>query len=221
MTQITRYSLRDELQGMSDLELMEWVALKDQDGIAQRAFEKIYDKYKNYIWVVLYGQMKNYTGKDEISDLVQATFAQGWVKAEQFGKNREKSNLKAWLSKIANNLAWDWLSGVKNHVNLENKHWNSIQGTDASTDMQDNEFSEEYKIYEDALETLTDREKDIMTLYYYIHDPMNPHKKAPREILNKLYKKYNISNESLHQIRRRAKLKIEKYVKEKLGKDIQ
>ncbi len=207
MEDITVECVIKEYGNLSDRELMEYVALKDTD--APQAFTCLYERYKSYVWSIITNRVLKFTSLETAEDLSQQVFLKIWQKADQFGKTNKTPNFKGWIGKISVNVVHDWFTDFQFTDDLDEAY-------DVVELAEDSADTLERRYFEEALDTLTEREKDIITLYYETHDPRNSQSKTPRILLMELYKKFNISNEGVRQIRHRAKRKIEAFVESRM-----
>lgn len=198
----------EEYTSLSDIELMEYVVLQDDD--AKAAFATLVDRYKRYVWAIISRKLKGYADNDTLQDLVHEVLLRVLQKAHTFGKNTNKPNFKAWLGVITINLINDWLSDFNFTEELDEACYEVEQP-------EPYEDTEERRLFFEALDLLSDRDKEIMTLYYETHNPRNPQSKAPRAMLQAIYRKFNISNEAVRDIRRKSKKKIQNYVTKHLA----
>ena len=198
----------EEYNDLSDKELMEFIVLRDDD--AAMAFASLIERYKKYVWTIISNSVQKYTTNETIEDLLQDVFLRVWQKADTFGKNVTKPNFKSWLGSITNRITLDWLSDFQFTQELDDACYEIEQPEPTAG-------TEEQQLYFEAIDQLTEREQEIITLYYETHDPKNPQSKAPRAFLQTIYKKFNISNDGVRQIRLRSKKKIEDYVTKHLA----
>ena len=68
----------------------------------KRAFEMLVDRYYGYLWKCCYGVIQN---REDAEELVQDTFLRAARKMGRFLQNTENRNFKAWIRKMAINLA--------------------------------------------------------------------------------------------------------------------
>jgi RNA polymerase sigma factor (sigma-70 family) len=198
----------EEYNAFSDKELMEFIVLRDDD--AEMAFAALLERFKKYVWTIISNSIKKYTTSETIEDLLQDVFLKVWQKADTFGKNVAKPNFKSWLGSITNRIILDWLSDFQFTQELDEECYEMEQPEPVAG-------TEEQQLYFEAIDLLTEREQEIITLYYETHNPRNPQSKAPRALLQTIYKKFNISNDGVRQIRLRSKRKMEDYVKKHLA----
>jgi RNA polymerase sigma factor (sigma-70 family) len=65
------------------------------------AFEKIVDKYKNYIFAIVLNFTKD---QEEVENIVQEVFLQIYISLPEY----KFDNFKGWIGRIATNKAIDW-----------------------------------------------------------------------------------------------------------------
>lgn len=89
---------------LSDLELAEQVQAQDE-----AAFERLYERYQAALLRYLLSIVRS---QPAAQDVLQETFLRVWTRAEQW--NRQGS-FKAWLYRIATNLAFNHLRTLRRH----------------------------------------------------------------------------------------------------------
>ena len=192
-----------EYSSLSDIELMEFVALQDDD--TKVAFTALVDRYKGYVWTIISRKLKGYTSTEAFEDLLHEVFLRVLQKAETFGKGVANPNFKSWVGTITKNLINNWFSDFQFTEELDETCYEIEQPNPY-------EDTEERRLFFEALDLLSERDKEIMTLYYETHNPRNPQSKTPRAMLQVIYKKFDISNETVRNVRRNSKKKIQDYV---------
>ncbi len=198
-------------KSLSDNELMEFVALPDED-VNNMAFSTLVDRYKGYVWTTLSNKIQKYASKGTIEDLLQDVLLKVWKKADTFGKTVAKPNFKSWLGVVTNRVALDWLSDFEFTKELDEDCY-EVELPEPKTE------TEEQKLYFEAIDLLKPRDQEIITLYYETHNQRNPQSKTPRPMLQAIYKKFSITNDGVRQVRLRSKKKIEDYVTKHLARN--
>ncbi len=80
------------------------------------AFGRLYELYASEIFRYLYFRAD---GKTEAEDLTEMVFIKAWEKLPSFGKGKRGLNFRAWLYRIAHNLAIDHQRGKREVSPLE------------------------------------------------------------------------------------------------------
>lgn len=113
----------------------------------------IYEAYVTYIYSIIYDILKN---KEDAEDVTTEFFIKLWKIADKYqfgGKHR------AWLGKIAHNMAIDYIRTRKNH--------DSYEETIETAEMGQETFEEqtvEKLTLKEAVETLEQTEKEIVNM---------------------------------------------------------
>lgn len=113
----------------------------------------IYEAYVTYIYSIIYDILKN---KEDAEDVTTEFFIKLWRIADKYqfgGKHR------AWLGKIAHNMAIDYIRTRKNH--------NSYEETIETTEMGQETFEEqmvEKLTLKEAVNTLEETEQEIVNM---------------------------------------------------------
>lgn len=194
------------------------MSMKDEKKEAEKAFIEFYHRYKNYIYTVIRKACESW--KQYGKDLIQSTFsnvllivykkADSFIMIENVEISRQELRLKAWLGKI---IQIEILKLLK----LERTNDEMIEFTDKLLEYDDKvekksniPISYNMSRLEDALATLSEREKDILMTYFAYSEG---NKKLPREELQRLAKRWDILPDNMRQIKRRSLKKIEKILK--------
>lgn len=150
--------------------------------------------------------------KDFVETIHSNTFVNMYEKIHTFtlpDNSKNDGYFKAWLSTIAKN---EFLKACKNPNNLviivndEELSKNSL----FISEQIDNDSYESinYKILHDALEQLSQRDREILlTLYNFYKKGMN----TPSEVLDDLCKMHNTTKINIRKIKSRCEQKIIKY----------
>jgi len=216
-TEITRESLI--ISGESNERLLNLMAESNNDlALAGQAFSEFYDRHRDYVFRVACKAANGLLDDDEKSDLVQETFIRAYRKAHTFkGKafddvTQERRWARAWLGRIANNLLIDnlrkrkgalFLSYDDEQVKSEAEWKRAVAGLPKSS---------EHRLVQEALEQITEKERQILRLAALNHSPGDKELRIPDSDLDELAKTYNVSKASIRQTKKRAKEKVRKYL---------
>jgi RNA polymerase sigma factor (sigma-70 family) len=176
-----------------------------------------------------------------IKELVQDTMIQVYVAAHTFQtgdvSDAEISRRRtlAWLCCIAHNLHWSTLRQQKGTPVSGLSRQDGEDDSQLSTKgrrLYPGELHREVKEAEDvvcgdsnddrispcmmrlreALDSLTERERDILIATFAYHKRGEKNQRLPNAIVKELCDRYGISRAHLRQLRKRALLKIEQYI---------
>lgn len=186
----------------SDEDLLMVTSFKNEnEKEAQEAFTIFYNRHKQYLWNLCHKVCRNSAMAE---DVMQNT----WMAIYKYGHsyNANKSNVKTWMARIAKNEMFDLLKGEPQFIPL-NEDMYSIPNVDVEEEISIS--SHEKKVLEEALNKLSEKEKDILLIYMQYSDG-NRH--LPDEVLNELRQGYNTTSESLRQIKKRTLDKVKNYI---------
>lgn len=198
-------------------EILLTISYKDEDSkSALNAFNILYKGYSKIVSAIVKKNLKDMGIYDE--QLHQAVINNVFYKLYEnpfifsVPKTAKNDNcFKVWLSIVSRNELISLLSeyfGTESPLQIE-----QIEQTDKSIDVSDKIYeSVNIKIMNNALNTLTTRDREIMlTLYNYHEDGRN----TPTEILNQLAKLHNTTKPNIRKIKERSRNKIIEYFSSK------
>ncbi len=180
----------------------------------ENAFRVFYERHCGYLFYICNRKYCHELGADAVEDLVQKTFIRAFEKAHTFRADDTLSpddslkRTRGWLQRIAANLLRD---SYRHNTSIPTEPL-----TDAHISMlaenhpQDSEDSEKMKLIKDALNTLTEREQDIMRTVYQWYEPG---KNLPAHVIEELTQRYNTTPENIRQILSRARKKVREFIK--------
>lgn len=208
-------------EALADLFLA--MALKDEDRqTAEKAFSEFYIRYKNFLYTVIKKACRSWKMYgDELIDFVfENTFITVFEKAEKFiliddiSIERQEKRMKIWLSQIAKNEMLQLLRQFK-------KDKDKIVFTDdlSFVDCKESEkqpaLSDNFLLVEKALQTLSERDRNILVTYLMFEDG---NKKLPSSEIQHLADMWNVLPDNMRQIKKRALVKLENFIKEHKNK---
>lgn len=184
----------------------------------------------------------------EVDELVQETMIQAYKAAHTFRAGDvsdaevARRRTLAWLGRIAHNLHWSALRqqrgvlvGSLPRHDGEDESQLSAKGRrlspgelhreikDAegvvSGDDNNDPVSLRRRLLREALDTLTDRERDILIATFDHHVRGQKQQRLPNAVVKAICETYNISSAYLRQLRKRALEKIEQYVDAHMPKE--
>lgn len=114
---------------------------------------KIYTSYSAYIYTIIYDVLKN---KEDAEDVTTEFFIKIWKIA---GKYQTGRGHRAWLGRIAHNMAIDYLRGMKRHDSYEEiQEAEELAGAGFETE------TIEKMSLKQAINTLEDTEQEIINM---------------------------------------------------------
>lgn len=183
----------------------------DEDS-AIDAFTKLYKGYSKFLFSVVSYSLKNMGMYDEhlLNTVLNNTFYIVYEKPLSFSfpaEAEDDRSFKAWLSTVAKN---ELRKLLKDYYCKEK----SLELVTEDSLLESEELSEELfesvnlKMMNDALATLSQRDKEILlALYLYQEEG----KKTPSEVLNILCKTHDTTKENIRKIKQRSEQKIIEY----------
>jgi RNA polymerase sigma factor (sigma-70 family) len=179
---------------------------------ADKAFTKLYKGYSRFLFSVVSSVLKSMGIYDEqvLATVINNTFFIIYEKPLAFAfptDAADDKSFKAWLSTVAKNELKRLLNeyhGKTSSLELVKEEL-VLESEDLGTDIFE---SVNLKTMNDALETLSVRDKEIlMTLYLYYEEGKN----TPSEVLDLLCKVHDTTKENIRQIKKRSEKKIVEY----------
>lgn len=176
-----------------------------------------------------------------VDELIQETMIQAYKAAHTF-RDGDISDAEvarrrtlAWLGRIAHNLHWSMLRQQRGVLignlpqhNGEDDSQLSTKGRRLSLGElhreikdaegvvldggNDEHISLRKRLLREALDSLTDRERDILIATFDHHERGQKQQRLPNAVVKEICETYNISHAYLRQLRKRALEKIEQYV---------
>lgn len=198
----------------TDEELLILMSYKDDDEEeAKEAFRVFYNRYNRLLLsLCMRACTKRYLSDSEKIDLSEIVFQNTMMKIYQKSHlyNASKGKISTWMSRIAENELIDQLY-------LQDESIIYIEETISELELPSNYNDDniiqtetfEMKILDEALNTLTDKEKDILLTYMMYKEDQ---KKLPEDVIDNLRKRYSTTSENLRQIRHRSLNKIKMYI---------
>lgn len=191
----------------SDEDLFETMSLRSEDEKeAQAAFRIFYDRYKYFLWSLCYKVCQN--DKELAKDVFITTMMAVYQNSHTY--NTSKSKVTTWISNIAKHEMFDMLDvlkekriGEKFFVPLEDNL--VVLDTKNATNIE----TPEKKALNEALQTLSEKERDIL-LTYMMYQEGNKH--LPDEITKLLCERYGTTSVNLRKIKQRTLEKIKSHI---------
>jgi len=198
-------------------ELFLSMAMKDDNRPeAERAFSVFYSRYKNYLYTIVKNACRSWEmyGDELIEAVFENTFLTVYAKAESFMVvedipfERQEKRMKSWLGKIAQNEMLQLLRQFK--VDKD-----KIEYSDDLTsflnieDETEHQATTDYLLAEKALQTLSERDRNILTTYLMFEDG---NRNLPSIEIQRLSDMWNTHPDNMRQIKKRSLAKAEIYI---------
>lgn len=183
---------------------------------AEKAFAVFYNLYKNYLYTVVKKACESWPmyGKELIQAVHQNTFLTVFEKAETFMLiedipfERQEKRMKSWLGKIAHTELFKLLRELKDEKDKIEYHneLTFLENSDEETEPQKSEY---FLLAEKALNTLSERDRNILVTYLMFEDG---NKKLPSTEIQRLADMWNVLPDNMRQIKKRSLEKVKKYI---------
>jgi len=199
------------LTNYSDEELFLLMSYRDENEMeAQKAYTIFYHRYKDFLWKLccfICSNCKTPENEELAKDLFQNTTIAIYTYGHTF--DPKKSKVTTWMSLIAKRELYQLLCGIKEYrideqleVLLENE-------VDEKSE-NDFEFqSHEQKALQTAIESLTEREQEVLLTYIMYEDGK---KQLPPEMRQHLLDKYGTTQQNIQQIKSRSLKKLKDHI---------
>jgi RNA polymerase sigma factor (sigma-70 family) len=192
---------------------------------ARAAWEAFYLRHVDYLHAVClraYGALLG--GEAGAADLAADTFRRAYEKAGTFDPggiadpDRLRLRTRAWLGRIAQRLAMEVLRArARLPAALEEQEWQQIAREPAAGDRQaPGPGAERIALVRRAIESLSEREQIVIRVTFQWAEPGAAHPRLPNRASAELAEAIGTTPENLRQIRRRARRKIEAFLRASL-----
>ena len=208
-------------QHLSDAELLRRVSRRSQDPLSSRRAEaEFYDRHARYLYGVLLQRVRRplaLSGR-EVEDLVQETFYRAFDRAETFeaapgwDADSERRRTRAWLGRIAQRLLADWLAGSR-EVSAS-PYLDTLAEPEAEPSSS---RSPKLRLMREALDTLSERERDVLRASALYFRRGEEHQRLPNEASAELARRWQTTSENVRAIRSRALKKVKQYLEGRLA----
>ena len=200
-----------DLSGESDYDLLEMMTWRESDiDVAREAFAELYRRHVKYLYSVCRKYSKGLGGDDAAEDLTSETFKLIYEKGASTFKPGSASDsdgmrrhVRAWLGRIAHNLACDVFRGRVPEIRLEEDQRDSAGNQESPEDLE--RSSRLLALME---KILTKRELDVLRVTSQYVDLRKPHQKLPDDVLEDLARQWGVTHENIRQIKSRALKKL-------------
>jgi RNA polymerase sigma factor (sigma-70 family) len=205
----------------SDAELLERVSRREQEpGPARAAEAEFYARHARYLYGVLVQRVRRplaLSGR-EVEDLVQETFFRAFARASTFSlgdawdTESERRRSRAWLGRIAQRLLADWLADAREIS--ASPYLDALPEPEAGPSSS---RSPKLRLMREALDTLNERERDVLRVAALYFRPGEEHQRLPNDVSAELARRWSTSNENIRAIRSRATKKLKDFLEGRLA----
>jgi RNA polymerase sigma factor (sigma-70 family) len=206
---------------ITDAELLGRVSRRAVDSRAARAAEaELYERHARYLYGVLLARVRRplaLSGR-EVEDLVQETFFRAFARAATYTAGdttepeSERRRTRAWLGRIAQRLLADWLADVR-EVSAS-PYLETLAEPEAAPPSS---RSPKLRLMREALDTLSERERDVLRVAALYFRPGEEHQRLPNDVAAELARRWETSGDNVRAIRSRATKKLKSYLEARLG----
>jgi RNA polymerase sigma factor (sigma-70 family) len=152
---------------------------------------------------------------DELIEVVhQNTFLTVYEKAEKYLSidnipfERQEKRMKSWLGEIARTEMFKLLREIKDEKDNIEYH-DDLTFLENSDKEIKSQKSEDFLLAEKALNTLNERDRNILVTYLMFEDG---NKKLPSIEIQRLADMWNVLPDNMRQIKKRSLEKVKKYI---------
>jgi RNA polymerase sigma factor (sigma-70 family) len=205
---------------VSDAELLERVSRRATDAAAARAAEaEFYGRHAHYLYCVLVQRVRRplaLSGR-EVEDLVQETFFRAFARAgtysggDAWDQESQRRRSRAWLGRIAQRLLADWLADAREIS--ASPYLDTLAEPEAGPPSS---RSPKLRLLREALDTLNERERDVLRVAALYFRPGEEHQRLPNEVSAELARRWQTTSENIRAIRSRAGKKLKEYLATRL-----
>ena len=203
-------------EALADLFLA--MAMKDEDRQnAEKAFTEFYNRYKSFLFTVIKKACKSWEiyGDELIKTVFENTLLTVFDKAETFLTlddipfERQEKRMKAWLSQIAKNEMLQLLRQYR--IDKDKVEFtDDLSFVEWMEDETGEIISDDILLAEKALQTLSERDRNILVTYLMYEDG---NKKLPSSEIQKLAVMWGVLPDNMRQIKKRSLAKLEIFIK--------
>ena len=192
-----------DLKNISDGQLFALIAAKDD--LAHAAYRVLYDRYAQLIWSLCCDAGSKLVRRNK-EQFVEELFSQTMIKIYVHPTyDPIRGKVSTWISGIARNTAFDLLKECNDHTQTTDEPIPEF----SSEEDESTTSSPLHLLLTQALEMLSDREKDILLTYLMYEDGT---KYLPGTVLQELCTRHGITADNARQIKSRAMKKLRQQI---------
>lgn len=213
---------QSQFEVLGDLELLRLMAAGDN--LAVHAWEEFFERHKLYLYGVCKRAFAPVVGEHRVEDIVQDALVKSFEKASTL---QNESNLdvdsqrrlvRSWLGTICENIVRDYFRGqpqvdfVDEEVLDAHESHESRQLVEESDVKDDSQSTTRLQLMEEALQTLTEREQEVLRTTGMWFKPGQKAQRLPNHIMTELAVSLNTTPLNIRKIRERGIAKIKRYI---------
>jgi len=198
-----------ELETYADSELLLLMSYQEEEELeAKLAFEAFRRRYNNVLWQACSKVCSFYPQSEELQYIVYNNTLLSIYKYHSYDES--KGNILLWIFGIARNELKMALSEINSPEKaLSEAESYKLDLLIESEPEEEIEETFEASIIKKAINTLTEREQEILLTYHQYSDG---NKHLPDPVLERLKEKYQTTSANLRKIKQRATEKIMAYI---------
>ena len=177
---------------MNEIRILERLKEKDPS-----ALEELMQEYENYIYQIVSRILRPYMSDEDVQEVVNDVFYNIWKHVDHI--DLDKGTLKSYLIVSARNAAKNKFRDYKKELPLQ--EYDEIEVPDSFEQL---DYEEKNLILEEALSKLKPEERNIIIRYYFLY-----------QNTSEIAKILNLSTNTVKSKMRRARKKMEKYLRER------
>ena len=204
------------MQELSSGDLLTMASIDRSDPECISAFEEFHKRYKNFVWKIAYIKARSIDNSNAIQVamvLSQNTFIKIYEKADVFVPQSSDINKDCmkWISGIMKNITLQYLQ--ENNKQKEHVVFMEVLPEVVTSDEEDLPvlISYEKDLLQNALKTLSDKEKSILLSWYNFYSEGKV-RNISKDIKEALAMQFNVRVDSLKKIKERALKKVKAYI---------
>jgi len=208
-----------EFSTESDEDLLVYMTMRGEKRVvADAAFTEFYNRHVAYLYGICRRTYRCLLGEAGVVDLVQGVFLRVYDRADTYDRNfasgqaASSQRVRAWMGMIAANI---FRSSLRHQPPL--KLADDLDKKEQAAMFQpspdcDGLPSPRLIAFCEALDTLSEKERDVLIVWAEYYRFGNKYQRLPDDISASLAGKWNTTSENVRQIRKRAIDKLRKHV---------
>jgi RNA polymerase sigma factor (sigma-70 family) len=200
--------------GEGDVALLRRMCGSELDATGARdAWAEFYRRHHGYLYSVCRRAHRSLIGDDRVFDLIHDTFIRAFQRACSFhgagdaDLDGQQRLARAWLGAVSEHVVRDYFRREPQveFVDVEPFADDSGPGREATSEPP-------VSLLDAALETLTDREQEVLRTTALWYKPGERHQRLPNKIMEQLMTSLGTSSANVRQIRVRAIAKVKSFM---------
>jgi RNA polymerase sigma factor (sigma-70 family) len=212
---------QSQIKSRGDLDLLCLMATGDT--LAFDAWEEFFERHKDYLYGVCKRAFTTVVGEHRIEDIVQDAMVKAFQKAGTMHNERnldadnQRRLVRGWLGALCENIVRDYFRGQPEVDFVDGDVLDAHESGESSqaeklVDENRSQPATRLKLMEDALQTLTEREQEVLrtTGMWYKHGQKA--QRLPHHIMSELATSLKTNPVNVRKIRERGIAKMKSYI---------